>query len=439
MKSKETRWVANNNRLKERIELLELEKAELKNELKIIEKFRIKSIMGTQDMKEFELIDNLANQRKKYNIIPDFLNDSNNSFNKSTIITDLNEINETKLNLKNGENLDSYLTTTTNSSNLKRSTSDKSLSSSNCSSFSSISIGSTNSAGNHLNLKNQSTKASNLNSKFSIDQDIKAVSKKIASNLELSMTKLESSSPLPKRNNEIVSSILSTKSFDSEGKISCEEQNCKIVKFKIDIAETSLKDKFEIKDKKNDENSDSYLNQKYIEKILDDGSVQTVFRNGTIKEVTADKKHTIVRFFNGDRKEINHQTNTETYYYAETKITQIIHSNGFQILKFPNGQIENHHVDKTKEIIFPDKIKKIIFQNGTEESYLPNGTIIKVNDKGEKIIEYPNKQREIHTKEFKRREYPDGSVKTVYSNGISETVYSNGRIRIKDSLGNLIN
>jgi centromere protein J len=180
------------------------------------------------------------------------------------------------------------------------------------------------------------------------------------------------------------------------------------------------------------------FDDKRVEKILEDGSIQTKFQNGTLKEVSGDKRHTFVRFFNGDQKEINHETGTETYFYAETNITQIIYSNGLEILKFPNGQIEKHHPNKTREIIFPDKICKFIYADGSEESRLPNGTIIKIDKNGDKIIEYTNKQREFHTKDFKRREYPDGSIKTVYTNGISETRYANGRIRIKDSLGNLI-
>ncbi len=37
-----------------------------------------------------------------------------------------------------------------------------------------------------------------------------------------------------------------------------------------------------------------------------------------------------------------------------------------------------------------------------------------------------------------RREYPDGTVKTVYDDGRSETRYSNGRIRVKDAAGNVV-
>jgi centromere protein J len=181
-----------------------------------------------------------------------------------------------------------------------------------------------------------------------------------------------------------------------------------------------------------------YYEDKHVEKLLEDGTTVTVFPNGTKMDCSADRRHTFVKFFNGDRKEMNHDSSTETYFYAETNITQIIYSNGLQILKFPNGQIEKHHTNKTREIIFPDKICKFIYPDGSEESRLPNGTFIKVDPLGGKVIEYPNKQREIHTKEYKRREYPDGSIKTVYTNGISETKYANGRVRVKDACGNMI-
>lgn len=181
-----------------------------------------------------------------------------------------------------------------------------------------------------------------------------------------------------------------------------------------------------------------HFDDKHVEKYLEDGTTLTIFPNGTVKEVSTDKRCTFVKFFNGDRKEMNHDTGTETYFYAETDITQIIYSNGMQILKFPSGQIEKHHTNKTREIIFPDKICKFIYPDGSEESRLPNGTCIKVDQQGGKVIEYPNKQREIHTKDYKRREYPDGSIKTVYTNGISETRYANGRTRVKDAAGNII-
>jgi hypothetical protein len=177
----------------------------------------------------------------------------------------------------------------------------------------------------------------------------------------------------------------------------------------------------------------------HVDKWLEDGTTVTMFPNGTVKEVSPSRQHIYVTFFNGDFKELDHATSTETYFYAETNITQVIDlKSGLQMLKFPNGQVEKFHADKTREIVFPDKIVKVIRPDGSEESRLPNGTCVRVEANGDKVIEYPNRQREVHTKEFKRREYPDGSVKTVFTNGYSETKYCNGRVRLKDNLGNLI-
>ena len=47
MKFKESRWMAHNNRQKEKIEGLEQEKLELKKELQLIEKQRIESLMNS--------------------------------------------------------------------------------------------------------------------------------------------------------------------------------------------------------------------------------------------------------------------------------------------------------------------------------------------------------------------------------------------------------
>lgn len=50
---------------------------------------------------------------------------------------------------------------------------------------------------------------------------------------------------------------------------------------------------------------------------------------------------------------------------------------------------------------------------------------------------FSNGQKEIHTVQFKRREYPDGTVKIVYCNGRQETKYSTGRVQIKDEEGSI--
>lgn len=39
---------------------------------------------------------------------------------------------------------------------------------------------------------------------------------------------------------------------------------------------------------------------------------------------------------------------------------------------------------------------------------------------------------------IQRREYPDGTSKTIYPDGKQETLYANGRLRIKNSKGTVI-
>ena len=47
--------------------------------------------------------------------------------------------------------------------------------------------------------------------------------------------------------------------------------------------------------------------------------------------------------------------------------------------------------------------------------------------------------QEIRTKEYRRRELPDGTTKTIFNDtNLTETRYSSGRIRIKDASGKII-
>lgn len=57
---------------------------------------------------------------------------------------------------------------------------------------------------------------------------------------------------------------------------------------------------------------------------------------------------------------------------------------------------------------------------------------------GSKVIQFNTGQQEIHTADFKRRKYPDGTVKTIYSDGRQETQYPTGRVRLKDAQGHVI-
>ncbi|XP_036966294.1 centromere protein J isoform X1 [Acanthopagrus latus] len=174
-----------------------------------------------------------------------------------------------------------------------------------------------------------------------------------------------------------------------------------------------------------------------IEKVLAGGDRLITFPNGTRKEVSADGLTVKVTFFNGDTKQITADQRV-IYYYAEAQTTHITYPDGMEVLHFPNNQTEKHFSDGRKEITFPDQTVKNLFPNGREESVLTDGTIIQVNPDGTKEILFNTGQKEIHTADYKRREYPDGTVKTVYADGKQETRYPNGRLRIKDKDGNVI-
>ena len=67
------------------------------------------------------------------------------------------------------------------------------------------------------------------------------------------------------------------------------------------------------------------------------------------------------------------------------------------------GQTEKHYPDGTREITFPDQTIKYLFPNGTEESIFVDGTVIRIDKEGNKTMEFPNGQREVHTVDYKVR------------------------------------
>ncbi|XP_006046150.2 centromere protein J isoform X1 [Bubalus bubalis] len=174
-----------------------------------------------------------------------------------------------------------------------------------------------------------------------------------------------------------------------------------------------------------------------VEKVYKNGCHVVLFPNGTRKEVSADGETVTVTFFNGDIKQVMPDRRV-IYYYAATQTAHTTFPEGLEVLHFSNGQIEKHFPDGRKEITFPDQTIKNLFADGQEESIFPDGTVVRVQRDGNKIIEFNNGQRELHTAQFKRREYPDGTVKTVYTNGHQETKYTSGRVRMKDKDGNVL-
>ena len=66
-----------------------------------------------------------------------------------------------------------------------------------------------------------------------------------------------------------------------------------------------------------------------------------------------------------------------------------------------SNQVEKHYPDGTREISFPDNTIKYLFPSGIEESIFEDGTVIRVEKNGDKTMEFPNGQREVHTADYK--------------------------------------
>ncbi|XP_046386182.1 centromere protein J [Ischnura elegans] len=173
-----------------------------------------------------------------------------------------------------------------------------------------------------------------------------------------------------------------------------------------------------------------------LEKINPDGSREIRYENGNFKHISPDGKSSKLFFYNGDVKETL-ADGTVRYYYSETRTWHTTFADGLEVLEFPNGQVERHW-NGTKEVSFPDGTVRLIHSNGKEEVMLQDGTVATIEANGDQLIQLPNGQKEYQTKEYKKRVYPDGTVKIVYSDGVQETRYANGRIRLKDADGNLV-
>nr|XP_020039019.1 T-complex protein 10A homolog [Castor canadensis] len=173
-----------------------------------------------------------------------------------------------------------------------------------------------------------------------------------------------------------------------------------------------------------------------VEQVLSDGRTIVTFPNGTRKEISADKKNVLIRFFNGDVKKIKPDQKV-VYYYADAQTTHITYPDGMEIVQFPNNQTEKFYPDGSKETVFPDGTVTWL-KNGCEKTVFPDGTTVNVKRNGDKTIMFSNGQKEIHTARFKRREFLDGTVRTVYCSGCQETKYASGRVKVKDESGNII-
>ena len=123
---------------------------------------------------------------------------------------------------------------------------------------------------------------------------------------------------------------------------------------------------------------EKYINNKYelLKSMESDGKIiniysnnkrEIIFQSGLKKEIFEDGFH-LVYFQNGDKKQIYPDGKT-IYYFNDSKTVQTSFSDGLNIFKFSNGQIEKHFSDGSKFIIFPNGSKRMINKDGFEENY----------------------------------------------------------------------
>ena len=89
-------------------------------------------------------------------------------------------------------------------------------------------------------------------------------------------------------------------------------------------------------------------------------------------------------------------------------------------------------------ISFPDGSTKTISTGGEETIQFIDGTVVKIQPNGDKLVHLPNGQTEEHTSLYRKRTYPDGTVKILHMDGRVETRFKEGRVKVKDARGIVI-
>ena len=199
----------------------------------------------------------------------------------------------------------------------------------------------------------------------------------------------------------------------------------------------------EMSDTKNSTNS-SYANstaipyvEKLSERILSDKSTEVLYFNNTRKVISPNGKLVTLYLSNGDIKTMTEDKTV--YFYAEnsTKYTKL--KNGREIFEYSSGQKETSFPDGSREIVFPDGNKAQTFADGSEKVTCKDGTIQKKSaDASTTVIWHPNGYVDTITREFKKREFADGTCKIVFRDGVNETRYPGGRVRIKTAEGKVV-
>ena len=117
-----------------------------------------------------------------------------------------------------------------------------------------------------------------------------------------------------------------------------------------------------------------------------DGSLGTVFRNGTRK---IKRSNTTYIFYSNGDVGIEYEDGAVGYRYKETSAIELSLPDKSVIYLFRNGQKEKHYPNGDKAIQFPNGIYKVIHANGNSETHHPDGkSEILVNGKVTTTYDY---------------------------------------------------
>jgi len=114
-----------------------------------------------------------------------------------------------------------------------------------------------------------------------------------------------------------------------------------------------------------------------------DGSVSTVYRNGTQKIRHNEQNYVI--YANGDVS-IEDAKGIKAYRYHQTGAIEIELLDGSKLFYFPENQIEKHHPNGEKEIQYKNGQYKKTFPNGDYELYFTSGKVEKCYNKNPVIF-----------------------------------------------------
>ncbi|OUC43539.1 T-complex protein 10 [Trichinella nativa] len=147
-----------------------------------------------------------------------------------------------------------------------------------------------------------------------------------------------------------------------------------------------------------------------FERIRQDGSVEVIYGNGTIQELSADGERVTYHYCNGDSRRFL--------------------ADGSE-LKYKDGRVEVHYPDSRIDIEIPNEARATIYPDGRQTKIFQDGTTVERAADGTEVVHFVDGSKE-------RREFPCGDVKFKYSDGTEETRYASGRVRVKDKNGKVI-